>query len=212
MSAAPARFTFDLDLGHRDERGRMVTENRLAEMLRDARNEGFAAGFAEGQQGTESQSMLRLAQAAEAFADRAAADIARVEAERQEMLAEAAGLATEIGRKLALHLIAREPAAELQALIAECLATLEGVPHLVVRCHPGVADAVRETSEARMALTGFSGRLAVIADPEVGFSDGRIEWADGGLKRDLEAISAEIDRTISTFLAARGGTAKENDQ
>ncbi len=203
MQAAPARFTFDLDLGHREERGRMLTDNAVAEMLRAARMEGYSQGFAEAEQAVSTVNARRLAEAADCLADRASAMIAALEEARREILAEAAELALGVGRKLALHLIARQPAAELEALIAECLSSLEGVPHLVIRCHTDVADAIRATTEARMAVSGYAGRLVVIGDPEIALSDGRIEWADGGLARDLKAISAEIDSTIAAFVGAR---------
>ena len=73
----------------------------------------------------------------------------------------------------------------------------------MIRCHPDVADAMREAVGAKIEASGFAGRLVVIADPERGLSDGRIEWADGGLVRDLETASAAIDRAVDAFLAAR---------
>jgi flagellar assembly protein FliH len=209
MPAAPARFTFDLDLGRREERGRMLTENVLAEMLRSARMEGFAQGFAEAEQGVDAVAARHIAEAAEALADRASAMAAAIDDARRMTLAEAAELALSVGRKLALHLIARQPAAELAALVEECMGSLDGVPHLVIRCHPGVADAIRATAEARMSVTGFSGRLVVIGDPQIGLSDGRMEWADGGLARDLKVISAEIDRAVAAFVAGARSNSEE---
>ena len=51
--------------------------------------------------------------------------------------------------------------------------------------------------------SGFAGRLIVMGDPEIRLGDGRIEWADGGLVRDIGAISGEIDKRISAYLTAR---------
>ncbi len=113
-------------------------------------------------------------------------------------------LAASVARKLAAHLVARQPQAEMAALIAECMASLENAPHLVIRCHPDLCDALKAITEERMKMSGFSGRLVVLGDPDIRLGDGRIEWADGGLVRDINAISNEINTRISAYLAARG--------
>ncbi len=205
MTPAPSRFTFDLDLGRREERGRMLTDQALADMLQAARMEGFAQGYAEAEQSLASVSSRRLADAADMLADKAAEMLAAVDQARNTAIDEAADLALSVGRKLAGALIAREPAAELEAMLAECLASLEGVPHLVIRCHPDVAETIRAAAEARAAITGFTGRLVVIGDPVLGLSDGRVEWADGGLVRNASDISARIDGALAEFVSARKG-------
>lgn len=211
MSAAPARFTFDLDLGHRNERGRMMTDGAIDDLARAASAEGYARGFAEGEQSVVARRQKDLAAAAEKLAERAVAMQSTLEQARRAAVGEAAELAFAVGRKLALHLIARYPQAELEALVEECLAGLHGVPHLVIRCHPDIAETIRNATETRMAVSGFEGRLVVIGDPEQGISDGRIEWADGGVARNLERTLADLDNTISGFLDGRrpAATTKE---
>ena len=107
-----------------------------------------------------------------------------------------------------------QPVAELETLIAECLTSIESAPHLVIRCHPDLADTVRAATEARIATSGFTGRLVVIGDPEVALGDGRIEWADGGLVRDRAAISAAIDDAHQqpTSMPAASAAPKETPQ
>jgi flagellar assembly protein FliH len=203
-AAPPSRFTFDLDLGRREERTRVMSDGAIADLVRKARLEGFAEGFAQGEGGTAAISAKRISDAAERLADRASGMIHALDEARATTVSEAAELALTIGRRLALHLIARQPAAELEALIEECLSSLEGTPHLVVRCHPELAEAIRATAEGRMAVSGFSGKLVVIADPDLAISDGRIEWADGGVVRDMGRVSAQIDRAIADFLNTNG--------
>jgi flagellar assembly protein FliH len=62
-----------------------------------------------------------------------------------------------------------------------------------------------------MHHAGFAGRLVVMGDPEIRLGDGRLEWVDGGLVRDIAETSRQIDRQIATYLASRkGGQHKEN--
>lgn len=206
MSAAPAKFNFDLDLGRPRERNSVVTESAMTTLVADARIAGRAEGFAEGERSATANAARQLAEAANGLADRVAALSASLEDSKKATLAEAVELAARIARKLAGALVEREPTAEIEMLIAECLASLDGVPHLVIRCHPDLADAVREIATGRMATSGFTGRLVVMGDPDQPLGDGRIEWVDGGIVRDMAAISAEIDNRIAAYLAARGAS------
>lgn len=213
IPAAPAKFNFDLDLGRPRERNSVVTESAMSMLLAEARAAGRAEGIAEGERAAAASAACRIADAANALADRAAALAASLEDSRRAILADAVELAAGIAKKLARALVEREPTAEIEALIAECLASLDGVPHLVIRCHPSVADAVRDIATNRMATSGFTGRLVVMGDPDQALGDGRIEWVDGGIVRDMAAITVEIDNAIAAYLAA-GGAARpqENDQ
>lgn len=203
--AAPAKFTFDLDLGHRQERSSVLSDSAMAAMLAAARAEGVSQGLAEGERSATVKAAQRLVAAAEALANHTAALSAALDDNRQQTLGEAVDLAATIGRKLAAHLLSREPTAEIEALIVECLASLDGVPHLVIRCHPELADSIREIALTRIAASGFTGRLVVLGDPDRALGDAKLEWVDGGLVRDQAALEAEIDRRITQFLATRRG-------
>lgn len=204
-NAAPAKFRFDLDLGHRTERNSVMTESAIASVVASAREEGRKEGLAEGERSAAARAAQAIAKAATNLADHTAALNAALDDSRRATLSEAVTLAASIARKLARHLMEREPAAEIEALITECLASLDAVPHLVIRCNPELADAVREIAMARIATSGFSGRLVVLGEPDIAMGDARLEWADGGIVRDATALDAQIDQRIAQFLAARGG-------
>lgn len=211
MSAQPVRFTFDVDMGTRSgERRSTLSDSALAERLAEARREGHAAGFAEGQRTAIVQAEQQIAAAAEALADKVVAMAGTIDEARKQAVAEAVGLSLSIARKLAGRMIAAQPTAEIEALIAECLQSLEGVPHLVIRCEPMLADRVRDIATSRISHSGFTGRLVVLGDPEIAIGDARLEWADGGIVRDIRQLSASIDAAIAEYFAARGiNTAEE---
>jgi flagellar assembly protein FliH len=209
--SSPAKFRFDLDLGHRDERNSVMTESALAAMLSTARAEGYRDGLAEGQRAAVVRAAERLAQAAEQLADHAAAANATIDDHRQATVQDAVGLAAAIGRKLAGALLAVQPTVEIEALITECLASLDHVPHLAIRCAPELADAVREIAMARIATSGFTGRLVVLGDPDRAPGDARIEWADGGIARDQSQLEAAIDKRIQNFVATLNSAGATED-
>jgi flagellar assembly protein FliH len=203
VTGAPAKFRFDLDLGHREERNSVLTESAMAALVGNARAEGHRDGVAEGQRAAVVTAAERLAAAAEHLADHVAALNAALDDHRRQTLSEAVDLAAAIGKKLANGLVAAEPTAEIEALITECLASLDSVPHLVIRCAPELADAVREIALARIATSGFTGRLVVLGDPDRTGGDARLEWVDGGLARDRAMLEAEIDRRVAAYIASR---------
>jgi flagellar assembly protein FliH len=83
---------------------------------------------------------------------------------------------------------------------------LIAAPHVVVR----VAEPVYEIAQPRLEqiaqLSGFQGRLVVLAEPGMALGDCRIEWADGGLAREREAIEGAISEAVGRYVSARKGT------
>ena len=212
--ANPARFTFDLDLGRGQTAAPVqatMPEDLVAQLLAQAREEAYADGLAQGEKNATAMAAQTLAVAAGSLATRTAEMLAAVDDAALQAEREAIELAASIGRKLALHLLARYPTHELDALIAECMQSLQGVPHLVIRCHPNLADGIRDIATAHMQTSGFTGRLVVMGDPDLRIGDGRLEWVDGGLVRDIGAISKDIDVKISAYLAAKSGKANTEE-
>lgn len=203
MSASPARFTFDLDLGRRQEQGGITPDNSFAILEQSARQSGYDEGLAAGEQGATARAARDLADAAADLGNRVAAMAADLDRTQGGLKAEAVQLARLIAEKLATTLLAREPTAEIEALIVECLASLDSAPHLVIRCNPDLADAVRDIAMSRIEASGFAGRLVVMGEAGIGMGDGRLEWVDGGLVRDRATIASDIDARIAAYLAAR---------
>jgi flagellar assembly protein FliH len=209
MTSAPAPFTFDLDLGGRSERTKFMRQSTLEAELAKARRDGYEHGFAEGERSTASETAKATAAAAVKLAEESVAmNVAFVQA-LQTRSAEAAQLALAAARKLAASLLDRQPLAEIEALLAECLASVQDAPHMVVRCHPDLADALRDAAEQHLESTGFGGRLVILGEPEIPLGDCRIEWADGGLVRDFAGTNQDMDEAIARFLTTRDGTAAE---
>src|SRR3569833_2329211 len=203
MTAAPAKFRFDLDLGHRQERNSVITERALAAMISTARAQGYNDGLADGERAAVVRVAERMAHAAEALADHVASMSAALDDHRHQTIAEAVDLAATVGKKLASSLLAAEPTREIEALLTDCLASLDAVPQLVIRCSPELADAVREIATARIATSGFTSRLVVLGAPDRTDGDARLEWVDGGIARDRATLETEIDRRVAAYIASR---------
>ena len=70
-----------------------------------------------------------------------------------------------------------------------------------IRCTKARARGSSRSTHA----SGFDGRLVVLAEPDIAPGDCRIEWADGGLKRDRAATEAAIEEAVARYVAGRRG-------
>lgn len=216
----PARFLFELDFGAppepQNDPADMVEEiasvptielprhEALLDQARQAAYEqGRQAGIQEGRDSAESQAAQSLSSEAARLADAAQSIMAAFETDRQRAERDAADLALCVARTLAKELVAREPETEIIALISDCLAPLRATPHLAVRLANDLADQMRETLETMARDRGMSGRLMVIGEPDLKPGDCRIEWADGGIIRDMDELEARIRQSMMDYFSAK---------
>ena len=78
-------------------------------------------------------------------------------------------------------------------------------PHVVVRVNNELYPATRERLDQIAHARGFEGRLVVLGETDIALGDCRIEWADGGVKRDSAAIATAINAAVASYIAARRG-------
>jgi flagellar assembly protein FliH len=69
-----------------------------------------------------------------------------------------------------------------------------------VRVGEGVLGEIRPKLEEMAESCGFTARLIVIGDPELGASDCRIEWAEGGVERDTNRLLEDVSRVVEQLL------------
>ncbi len=205
---APGRFMFDVDFGPaaKDAAPTISTAQHEA-AIAEAEARGYRNGMnaAEAQARTEAE--RRLASAFERIATGLEQLRTSLKAVEDRFEAEAVEVALAVGRKLATELIAREPFAEIAALADQCFRELLAAPHLVVRVNGALYRDAKDKLEEMARARGFDGRLVVMAEADIAPGDCRIEWADGGLKRDRAATEAAIAESVGRYIASRRGGA-----
>ncbi|MEZ5788072.1 MAG: FliH/SctL family protein [Xanthobacteraceae bacterium] len=202
---APAKFMFDLDFTTpaRPSQAAVVPlavhEAALAEAEARGRQAGLVA--AEAQERTRAER-----QRAAAF-DRISAALTRLAGELPALAGrletESVDVAIAVARQLAPALIAREPLAEVSALVAACLRELTAAPHVVIRLNEALYPTARERLAELARACGFDGRLVVLGEADIAPGDCQIEWADGGVIRERAAIEAAIAETVERYFAER---------
>lgn len=222
--AQPVKFTFDTSFGTRRMKAPpkveapppepvepppppppTFSEAELAMAREQGRAEGLATGRAETLAGVE-----KAAADALGGIEARLGELAKHHGETSDFLrAEAAKLALAIGRRLARTLLAREPEAEIEAMIATCLGDLGGEPRIVLRVPEALVEALSERVTGLAARAGFNGQVVLLGEAALGPTDCRIEWTDGGASRSQEEIEAAVAAAIERYAAAPPETAAQ---
>ena len=122
--------------------------------------------------------------------------IEQSQSEWQKQLAQLQEIALVIARKIMPTYINRHGAGEIETIVAKVIAEMGREPRLVFRVNEANFDSVSARINALAATAAYAGKLVILGDPDMGVSDCRIEWADGGIERDLKKLWHDIDRIM----------------
>jgi flagellar assembly protein FliH len=193
---SPAKYLFDVEFGAGGRFGDLSGNARaaIAEAEKNSFREGFETAKKEGEQRCAAQ-LDRIAAEMHLVVGRLAAVETRLERE-------AIDVAHAIAQKLAPALMARQPLAEIEAIVLDVLSHVRAAPHVAVRVSPEMAESVGARLKKIADERGFASRLVILPDPAIESGNCLVEWADGGVSRDAEAINARIQQSIQNYLGA----------
>ena len=129
---------------------------------------------------------------------------ARFGAIETKMETEAVDVAVAVARRLCDELIAAEPLGEIEGLIKDCFSHLVATPHFVVRINESIYEGAHERIDRMAKQSGFTGRLVILAEPEIATGDCRIEWADGGVVRERAEQQEPVRRKVALKIIKPG--------
>ncbi len=191
MTAAE-KFTFDNSF---DELGGL--DSHTSAGLDDAFRRGREAALAEAQASLEHMTATALKAVSEGLSQ---LNDTR-DALQEYATSEATRFAMEVVAKLLPHLARHNAVVEIEGLIDECLKRLIGEPRVVVRVPDQWLDQLESTVADIAARSGFEGQVVLLADPDLGDTDCRVEWADGGAERNMDALWRDVEEIVARALA-----------
>lgn len=199
---APAKYLFDVEFDAGGRFGDLSGNARaaIADAEKTSFREGFEAAKKEGEQ--------RCAAQLERIATDMHLAIGRLAAIETRLEREAIDVASAIARQLAPALMARQPLAEVEALVLDVLSHVRAAPHVAVRVSPEMAEDAGKRLKKVADERGFASRLVILPDPAIQSGNCLIEWADGGVARDTAAIEARIEQAIQNYLGVPAGAPK----
>ena len=80
-----------------------------------------------------------------------------------------------------------------------------------MRVNDALYAPAREKLDDIARAKSFQGRLVVLAEPDIAVGDCRIEWADGGITRNMAATEAAIGTAVESYVSARRSFAAGNE-
>lgn len=175
----------------------LYTEEDLAAARGEAQQIGFAAGKQEASGEIENLAANTLQGIAAAVGDLGAQHEQAVLALKQE----AAQMAMVIAGKLAPALLQRQPLDEIKGLIMECLELVPDEPRIVVRVQDSLLEMLSEDVDQLAVRCGFPGSVVLLGEPSFAGADCRVEWADGGAERNVEALFRKVETAVSRYVA-----------
>lgn len=214
----PRRFYFDhLDLDEgaaeraaAEEAARKAAEEAARnpppptfseEELEQARKTAYAQGLQEGKQ----KALEGINEAARRALEHIGAQMTQLletETHRLEsQQSQAVQLGIAIIRKLMPGLAADHGLSEVEHAIRNVLVNHMEEQRLVIRAPSALMDALKNRIDALGENMGYAGKLILLADDGLGPSDCRVEWADGGAERDMDALYERIERAARRALS-----------
>ena len=183
--------------------------------LAAARSDGYEQGYKEGANVTEAKINKEAAQHEES--QRALLEVIgnriTIAAEshieylkkQQETLSK---LTLAIAQKLAGEALKRQPYANVEALLLECMALITGEKKIIIAVSPARVEGLRQRIDTlKPLLQGFDGELLVEEDAAISEYDCRVEWKNGYSERNSTTLWNEIETIIAkTALNAKEPT------
>lgn len=176
----------------RPARRKTLTDDDLAA----AHAEGVGQGIAEANASIERAS----AESLRAIASLMQMMLGRLASEAQSLRVDAAEIALAAARAVAGAALDEFGSHAVEDIVATAVAQLRDVPRLVVRVSPELAPNIEASLINAAREAGFSGELAVRADPEAQNGDAVLDWAGGTITHDRAAAFEVIEQAVQKWL------------
>ena len=146
----------------------------------------------------------RQAEALGAISGRLAAAQAALERTLAARAGASRDLALAVARSLVARALARQPLADIEAMLREVVVRVEGMPWLELRLPPDLFDAGQAALARAADEADYRGELRVVPDARLGPADARLIWQDGAAERDLASLEAEVTALVEAWLPDAG--------
>ena len=115
----------------------------------------------------------------------------------QHQLLDMQQVALVIARKILPRYVEQFGLDEIEAIVEKVIKDMSREPRLVIRVGEAQFDEARDRINKIAEGKAYEGKVVILGDSDLGPSDCRIEWADGGIERDVRSLWEEIDRVLA---------------
>lgn len=111
----------------------------------------------------------------------------------------AALMGLEAARRLAPALVASQPETEIAAFFLQTLKDFIDAPKLDIRLNPQDVPTAGALVKKLAAGGGYEGAIRVRADDTLARGDCIVGWDDGGARRDIGAVDAQLAAMVQNY-------------
>ena len=203
--AQPAKFDFGTVFDGLVEDPEAYERNKEPTWTADELEREKAVAYANGNEAGRTEALAGIEQRAAQALEQVIAGVGQITNRlgtfEAGLSSEAKSLSVAVGQAIASELLAQSHASEIEAIVSEALGFLTQQPHVVVRIHEDLLEHFTSRLEALADSRGFMGKLIILGEPDLEQADCRIEWAEGGITRDTNALAARLDEIVQRHLA-----------
>ncbi len=179
------------------------------EMAR-TREEGMAMGRETGIKEATDATERRIQDTLQAMQGRIT-ELFAIQKEANEAVAhDAILIAAAMAQKALPDLNRRNALGEVELLVERAIETVIDQGRFTVRVNGELREPLAEKIRDMVAGREFEDRLSVIADDDVEIGDCLIDWGDGGVNRNFNAILKNVDAIFKANMNATSGAPKED--
>lgn len=198
--AVPRKFlfneSFDTGSGKSNAEKEKPKPVYTEEQMQAFRRESYDEGFSEGSKALQDEEFLRL-RALMLNVERHLHQLTQAGLDIwQNQLAEMQEVALVIARKILPAYTQKYGTLEIEAILSRIIGEMSHEPRLVIRVSPENFETMDQKIHEITLQKAYAGKVIVLSDDEFGTSDCRVEWADGGIDRDLRSLWYDIDRIL----------------
>ena len=196
----PKPFLFDksfdltaLKAAEEAKKVKTYSEEEVRIIREQAYGEGLVAGKTASQQDCQQQQNVILGNISRLF-ERFAGEVWNVYTQQRQV---ATDVAVSIARKIVPDYVRKSGIQEITGIIESCVAEMINEPRLVLRINETQFDSVKGAIDQITSKLGYAGKMIILADQNVAENDCRLEWADGGMERNVNITWSEIEKQIA---------------
>ncbi|MDX2072751.1 MAG: FliH/SctL family protein [Alphaproteobacteria bacterium] len=183
------------------------SEEEVQAAERDGYQKGFIDGIVEGKKQAENKQAVidrSLSESVANFAEQYAPlfsiyrDILRQQAEQIPQIAHT------IARKIAGDALAENAYALVETIAMRCVSAMVHEPKLVITINESMRQTLENKMQAAAKTLQMSSEINVVGDPNIAPPNFRIEWKNGAMVRDTDALWQQVEQVVASMVASSG--------
>lgn len=168
------------------------TEEEVEEKIRQAEQNAYENGFRASQEGLDAQNARLLEEINTRLMMLAAGTDERKSEQENQML----DIMKAALHKLIPGLEAEKSKEIVNNFLKENFAHFKGEDRLAFYFNPQTLPYVQENIARLANIHDFEGKISLHKDAQMGVSDCRVEWENGGVERNSDKMLEKIDKTL----------------